>query len=252
MRLFARALLLGLIVATPAANGAEPPTENSENPAAAPKLDTNWHVLVAPMRRARPGLRALPQNAPVTPLSEFELTGAKPGDQFQLGNFATDGKWGIQDGAVTRIDGRNAALKLGRAENFELEGILDLGEVGGWFLLIGWDEGHGYSITNIGFRESPSPWFITEYRGSTAISDTHQEVAKHAWRKEQTLKLTVKQNELNLAVGKTNVLKQQVLPNYSAGDIILGVYDTKYGPRPLRIKSLRIRNIEIDPAPKPD
>ena len=252
MRSSARALLLSLCLATTAASNAAPPAENSEKPAAAPRLDTDWHVLVAPMRRARPGLRALPQNAPITPLSEFELTGAKPGDQFQLGNFATDGKWGIQDGAVTRIDGRNAALKLGRAENFELEGILELGEVGGWFLLIGWDEGHGYSITNIGFRESPSPWFITEYRGATAIADTHQEVAKHAWRKEQTLKLTVKQNELNLAVGKTNVLKQQVLPNYAEGDIILGVYDTKYGPRPLRIKSLRIRNVEIDPAPKPD
>jgi hypothetical protein len=54
----------------------------------------------------------------------------------------------------------------------------------------------------------------------------------------------VKDKELNLSVGKIKVLKEQLLSNYTEGDIILGVYDTKYGPRPLQIHSLRIRNLE--------
>jgi hypothetical protein len=247
MRSIASVVIVGLVLAFVSSSNAAPPAESGEKPTAKPKLDTNWHVLVADsLRRTRSRLRALPENAPIKPLSDFELTGPKPGDSFQLGNFVTDGKWGIQDGGVVRIDGRNAALKLGRAENFELEGNIELGEEGGWFLLVGWDEGRGYSIMNIGFRESPSPWFITEYRGSAAITDAHQEVAKHAWRNEQALSLTVKQQELNLKVGKVSVLKQQMLPNYAEGDIILGVYDTKYGPRPLRIRSMRIRNIATD------
>lgn len=234
-------LFLSMASVSPAA-----PPADAKAKTAKPKVNADWRILVAPARRARPGLRALPESALVKPLSDFELTGPKPGDAFQLGNFAADGKWGLHDGGVVRTEGRNAALKLGRAENFELEGNIELGEEGGWFLLVGWDEGRGYSIMNVGFRESPSPWFITEYRGSAAIADTHQEVAKHAWRKEQTLKLSVKQQELNLSVGRISVLKQQLLPNYGEGDIILGVYDTKYGPRPLRIRSLRIRNVEVE------
>src|SRR5688572_3151670 len=81
------------------ATAARPVEPGKERPAA-PKLDTDWRVLVAPARRARPGRRALPESAPIKPLSDFELTGPKPGDAFQLGNFAADGKWGIQDGGV--------------------------------------------------------------------------------------------------------------------------------------------------------
>src|SRR5690349_10332836 len=143
MRFIASVVFVGLLIAQSSSSIAAPPTESVDKPAVQPKLDTDWHVLVAGTRRTRPGLRALPKDAPITPLTEFELTGPKPGDPFQLGNFATDGKWGILDGGVTPIEGRNAALKLGRAENFELEGNLELGEEGGWFLLVGWDEGRG-------------------------------------------------------------------------------------------------------------
>lgn len=227
-------LLSGSDAAEPAAKPADPTPE---------KLDTNWRVLVNPARRAR-GRRALPENGPLVNIPNLELTGPEPGHPFVLGHYADDGKWGIVDGSVVLVEGRNAALKLGRAQNFELEGVIEMGDEGGWYLLVGWDEGRGYSIINIGFRESPSPWFITEYRGGAAIPGAHQQVAKFAWHKEQVLKLSIKGSELNLHVGKIAVLKQQNLPNYDAGDIILGVYDTKYGPRPVRIKSLRIRNLE--------
>ncbi|MEX0585428.1 MAG: hypothetical protein WD176_02200, partial [Pirellulales bacterium] len=123
-----------------------------------------------PARRAR-GQRALPENGPLVNVRQLELTGPAPGHPFILGHYSDDGKWGFVDGSVVRVDGRNAALKLGRAEHFELEGVVEMGDEGGWFLLVGWDEGRGYSIINIGFRESPSPWFITEYRGGAAIAD---------------------------------------------------------------------------------
>ena len=224
-----------------AADQPDPAANEADNPEQ--KLDTSWHVLVKPARRAR-GRRDLPKNGPLENLKQLQLTGPEPGHPFVLGHYADDGKWGYVDGSVVLVEGSNAALKLGRAENFELEGIIEMGNEGGWFLLIGWDEGRGYSIINIGFRESPSPWFITEYRGAAAISDAHQQVAKYAWRKDQVLHMTVKDQELNLKVGKITVLNQQTLPNYTAGDIILGVYDTRYGPRPIRIQSLRIRNLE--------
>lgn len=238
----AMALLVGTVVA------ADEPSAETESAAAPGTLDTRWQVLVNPSRRAR-GRRDLPKNGPIENIAQLEITGPAPGHQFVLGQYADDGKWGYDDGGVVLVEGRNAGLKLGHAENFELEGLIEMGNEGGWFLLVGWDEGRGYSVINIGFRESPSPWFITEYRGGAAIADAHQQVAKHAWQKDQILHLTVKDKELNLRVGKIDVLKQQNLPNYSEGDIILGVYDTKYGPRPIRIKSLRLRNLESAAAP---
>lgn len=237
------AALLVLVFPTALFSADEPKASDGGKSAAPEKLDTKWHILVNPARRVL-GRRDLPKEGPLVNVRNLELTGPAPGHPFVLGQYADDGKWGYVDGSVVLVEGRNASLKLGHAENFELEGILELGNEGGWFILLGWDEGRGYSIINIGFRESPSPWFITEYRGGAAIADAHQQVAKFAWQKDQPMRLTVKDRELNFQVGKVEVLKQQTLANYSAGDIILGVYDTKYGPRPVQIQSLRIRNLE--------
>jgi hypothetical protein len=236
-------LAAGLVAGAASFAADKPADAPAESPEKPETLDTKWHVLVNPARRAR-GQRPLPKNGPLANLPKLELTGPAPGHPFILGHYADDGKWGFVDGSLALVEGRNASVKLAHAENFELEGVIEMGNEGGWFLLLGWDEGHGYSIINIGFRESPSPWFITEYRGDAAIAEAHQEVAKHAWRKDQVLNLSVKDQVLNLHVGKVAVLKEQTLPNYSEGDIILGVYDTKYGPRPVRVHSLRIRNVE--------
>ena len=90
-------------------------------------------------------------------------------------------------------------------------------------------------------KESGSPWFITEYRGDAAIDGAHQQLDGHEWRREQSFHVTVRQNELNFRVGNVQVLEGQQLTNYSTGDVIFGVYDTRYGPRPVRITALRIR-----------
>jgi hypothetical protein len=222
------------------------------DPAEAPAADEaaddvtvtrRWSILYNPGRRTN-GVRPLPPNGKIQPLPDLQFTGPEPGDPFVLGEFAADGEWGIADGGIVRVNGNNAALKLGRAENFELDGTIEMGEEGGWFLLVGWNEGLGYSIINIGFRESPSPWFITGYRGGAAIAEAHQHVTHHEWRGEQAFNLTVKDQVLDLHVGKVHVLKGQQLADYSVGDVILGVYDTRYGPRPIRIRALRIRALE--------
>lgn len=202
-----------------------------------------WTVLYTAGRRTQ-GVRPLPPNGKIQPLPDLKFTGPEPGHPFVLGEFAADGQWGIADGGIVRVNGNNAALKLGRAESFELDGTLELGDEGGWFLLVGWNEGRGYSIINIGFRESPSPWFITEYRGGAAIAEAHEHITHHAWRDAQPLNLTVKDKVLNLHVGKVHVLQDQQLAQYNVGDVILGVYDTRYGPRPIRVRALRIRALE--------
>lgn len=236
--------LMGLVGAGLAADPVEEPAA-ADDAAPAVTVTKRWSVLYNAGRRTQ-GVRPLPPNGKIQALPDLQFTGPQPGHPFVLGEFSADGEWGIGDGGIIRATGANAALKLGTAENFELDGTVEMGDEGGWFLLVGWNEGRGYSIINIGFRESPSPWFITEYRGGAALAEAHQEVAQHAWRGEQTLNLTVKDQVLNLHVGKVHVLKEQQLPEYQVGDVILGVYDTRYGPRPVRIRALRMRALESD------
>jgi hypothetical protein len=230
-----------MVIAADNAPGAAP----GEDAPAPPQVTVGktWTQLFRANRRYQ-GVRPLAPNLPVKALDDLQLTGPGQGHKYVLGQFTADGRWGTVDGAIQLVEGRNAALKLGTAKNFELEGTLELGELGGWFMLVGWNEGRGYSIINIGFRESTSPWFITEYRGSSAILEAHQEVGKFEWKRDQTMRLTVKDQELNLEVGKVKVLEQQMLPNYDVGDVVLGVYDTNYGPRPVRILALRMRALD--------
>jgi hypothetical protein len=54
--------------------------------------------------------------------------------------------------------------------------------------------------------------------------------------------MSVKDRQLTVQVDKAFVVENYPLENYTAGELMIGTYDTRYGPRPLKIKSLRIRS----------
>ncbi len=212
-------------------------SESFEGVTAEPK----WTVLHLQNRRLR-GNQPLPAKSKVKSLSELSFTGPRPGHQFVLGHFAIDGEWGLTNGYIQKSKGKNAALQLCWADQFELEGIIEHAEFGGWFFLVGWDQGHGYSISNINFKTSGSPWFVSEMRGAKSLEDQTVEFDHFKWKGEQPFKLTVAENELKLVVGRIEVFKTP-LDNYKPGMVVLGVYDTDYGPKPIRVKSLRVRSL---------
>lgn len=193
----------------------------------------------------------LPKKSPLVSLEDLRFTGPEPSHPFVLGNFATDGQWGLVQGYVQVISGKDAALQLAWADNFELEGVIEHAGLGGWFFLVGWDQGRGYALSNVLMKESGSPWFISEFRGNKAIPDRTVQHEMFEWKGEQTFRLTIQQKLLSLDVGRFHVLDRQPLENYSPGRIILGVYDTRYGPKPLRVRSLKIRSLPADPAAPP-
>lgn len=202
-----------------------------------------WTVLHLRNARTR-GNQPLPATAKIQPLKSLEFTGPKPGHPFVLGNFAVNGDWGQVEGYVQRIQGSDAALQLCWADQFELEGIIEHAEFGGWFFLLGWESGHGYSLSNVNFKTSGSPWFLSEMRGAKALEDKTLEFDHFNWKGEQPFKLSVKENELSLKIGRFDVLTTP-LESYKPGMIVLGVYDTDYGPKPIRIKSLRVRSLPV-------
>ena len=188
----------------------------------------------------------MPANGPIKALGELEFTGPKPAHPFVLGNFAVDGQFGIVNGGIELVEGRNAAVRLvERAGEFELEGSIAMKDYGGWFLLLGWNEetGNGYVVHHCTMKESGAPWFITEMRGHKAVEETTQELKQLEWRRSQEVQVSVRGGALTFQLGATKVLDAETLPNYQPGALIFGVYDTKYGPRPVHLESLRIRAV---------
>ncbi|MEZ6058713.1 MAG: hypothetical protein R3C01_18580 [Planctomycetaceae bacterium] len=206
------------------------------------ELTTRWTVLHAPARRAR-GTSPLPENSVVKNLPELKFQGPEKGHPFLLGEFAADGDWCLVDGGIQLKEGKHAALRLANAVNFELEGSIAVKDFGGLFLLCGWNnpDAKGYCIQNIQLKQSDAPWYICEMEGTTAVSGTNQKFSQVEWKKLQPVKITVKEQKLTIQIGTAKLMNEESLANYGGGDIILGVHDTRYGPRPIRIESLRIR-----------
>jgi hypothetical protein len=108
-------------------------------------------------------------------------------------------------------------------------------------------------LSNVTLKESGSPWFISEDRGGKAIESTNNEVKQFEWKGDQPLRMLVQEKKLTVVVGKTAIVEDYPLENYSAGDLFLGTYDTRYGPKPIAVKSLRVRAAGAGPekGPKP-
>jgi hypothetical protein len=85
-------------------------------------------------------------------------------------------------------------------------------------------------------------------RGASAVADATQQLVKHDWNRQQPFRVTVKDKKFTLEVGKKKVINEQPIDNYSPGRVLLGVYDTRYGPKKLRILSMRMRAIPGDEA----
>lgn len=195
---------------------------------------------------ARPSL--LTAKHKVVAIDELQFVGPRPTHPFVLGNFAADAKWGVANGWLTVAQGKNAALQLAWADQFELEGVMEQTGQGGWFLLLGWQNGRGYALSNVEMQKSGSPWFLTEFRGGKAIPDRTQEFDKFSWQGVQPFQLTVNDNALSLTIGKFKLFDRLPLEDYTPGQLILGTYDTRYGPKALRVRTLTIRAL---PAAEP-
>ncbi len=208
------------------------------------KTPTKWQVLHLASRAPRRGIYPLDAKSNIKSLPELNLIGPSPGHPFLLGNFAINGRFGIQDAALTRTEGLNAAIQLADVEDFELEGLVNAEGLGGWFWLLGFADGHGYMVYNVTMKTSGSPWQFCEFRGNKAIEETHREINRLEWKGMQPLILSVKEKLLSLKVGSTRLADGIELENYHKGQLILGTYDTEYGALPVRVGSLRVREIE--------
>ena len=190
------------------------------------------------------GTRPLPKNSLIESLENFTITGAHKNHSNRLNKIVCDGQWGISQGALTQISGREAAIKIGRAENFELEMGIQAKGYGGWFILFGFDQGHGFGIYNVTMKTSRSPWFITEFRDNKGIMASDQELISYEFKGKEALRMKVLNNKVTLTIGNQKILDNIEFAGIHEGDIILGTYDTQYGPKPVKIYGIRLRTLQ--------
>jgi len=187
------------------------------------------------------GTKPLPQKSSIQSLKDFTITGVFEKDINRLNRVICDGEWGTSQGVLTQISGRAAAIKLGHEKDFELEAGIDARGTGGWFLIFGYDEGHGYGIYNVTLKTSGSPWFLTEFRDQKGVTGSDREIGRYESRGKESLKLRVIENKVSITIGNRQLLEDVELTSLHEGDIILGTYDTQYGPKPVKIYGLRLR-----------
>ena len=217
-------------------------------------ITDKWTVLVKP-DRPRPGIVEFTDKSPIQNVAEFKLLGPMVSHPFGLGEFTVDGRWATAQGVVQVVEGKNALLSLATADEFELEGIINQEGMGGWLMLLGWNQGHGYSLSNFTLKDTGHPWSLCEYRASEAIAVSNNTVKKFDWKGDQPFRMTVQDKQLTVTVGQTAIVEAYPLDNYTPGQVCLGTYDTRYGARPVKIRSLRIRAVVEQPEqpekPKP-
>ena len=111
------------------------------------------------------------------------------------------------------------------------------------WMAIGWGHVSGWPLAIVAIApvlgHAYSPFL--GFRGGKAIQETHVEFPDFEWKGEQPFKVRVENNALSIEVGPQKVFDQQALPNYEPGSIMLGTYDTRYGPRAVRLVTLRGR-----------
>ena len=219
--------------------------------AVATKLTTKWLTLVAATKSPRPGVASLTPKHPLQNATDLKFTGPSVGHRFLLGRFANDGEWAISEGAVQLSKGTNSALRIARAEELELNGDLEWNELGGWFFLLNWNAGSGTALYNYATKQSGTGCFLCDFKDGQAVPDTNRRLKDYEWKRRHEFTLTIVDGELTLVVGPLTVCKKEKIVAQE-GDLLLGVYDTAYGPRKPKLYSLRIRAPEKKKGAKPD
>ncbi|ODA31249.1 hypothetical protein A6X21_22510 [Planctopirus hydrillae] len=200
-----------------------------------------WEILFLPPRQRKVGVQALPEKGPIKLVKTLNLSGPVKGHPHLLGEFAINGEFGILNNLLSRVTGANAAIEIGSAHQFELEGMMQAEGTGGWFFLLGWKDGSGHALFQIGTRTSGSPWFHCVFKEGAAEKDSHVEFGRMEWKGSLPVSLVVKDQAASLKVGTLQLAQNLPLRDYSEGGIYIGTYDTQYGPRNLQIQSLRLR-----------
>lgn len=197
------------------------------------KGNTNW-VTLFPLKPM--------VDEPFPNLKELQFTGHTKYRGGDEGAYSVNGQF-VMDGARYKLQGgeRAAITLLSDVRSFELDGMVDIGDLGGMFILIGWKDDSGILFRHILHRTSVV-WETSKIQDGKLVVGTdvsHNKVFKGGGL--QKFRLRMKDDKLLLSIGKQEVIANHPIEGYQGGDVILGTFPSVYGPKNVAIESLKGR-----------
>ncbi|HUG20350.1 MAG TPA: hypothetical protein VMM56_15295, partial [Planctomycetaceae bacterium] len=233
-----------VVAANPGADALKKPNErNEEKEREEPKLSKRkWTTLVL-LNPNLKGASPIPDDFPIWNFEKGYSFRGSGVDVNQLGDYLVDGEFIIRDGYLRREFGNSALLRLPAAEDFELEGVIQLEGPGGWLMLLGWDleSSSGYVIYNTKLRVSGSTWFVIEIAGGNPVPDSERELVKRDAEGVGALRVLIDKKKVSMQAADEYLFRDEALPNYNPGHVAIGTFSTQYGPQNIGIRSLRMR-----------
>ena len=156
-------------------------------------------------------------------------------------SFKANGTWEYKDYRYKPTGGDRTALQIAVARDFEIEGVLEFGNEGGMFWLLGWDFDSGYVLPYSGLRTTAGT-AINRIDDGKPNFDKDVTSGRHARLRGDThFRIIMINKRLTLEYNDKPVFKNVELPDYEEGAIMLGTFPSQYGARPLNLKALRVR-----------
>lgn len=170
------------------------------------------------------------------------------GDLNIVDGYQADGTWLVAgDGALARTGGPRGVLSLGQHNAFEGEWDLNAQGLGGWFVVWGWNGQRGQMLYNITLQTT-SIWYVYEAQQGRFVN-RKQAVSGYRWEGRQPFRMRVSDGQLNLTVGTTALVRDFAIGPQRSGTVYVGTAPTQYGPSPIQIYELKIRDLSPPAAP---
>lgn len=209
------------------------------------ELTERWKTLLL-LRNKRQKSQPIPADMPVRAVINMSFEGPHPTHPHLLGKYEADGRFIMHEGCLQQESGHSALIQLPTADSFDLEGLVNLKGEGSWLILLGWDveTNSGYCLYQPQLRVSGGPFHICRIEKGKTVTDSDREIANVDLNGEGALRIRVLEKELSMQVLDQLIVHDYTLKHYQPGAIMIGTYNSRYGPKKLGIASLRMRLAE--------
>jgi len=209
------------------------------------ELTPRWKTLLL-LRSPRHKSQPIPADMPMRAMINMTFEGPHPDHPHLLGKYDANGRFILHQGYLQQESGKAALVQLPKADSFDLEGIVNLKGEGSWLILLGWntETNSGYCLYQPQLRVSGGPFHICRIENGKTVPNSDRELANVDLNGEGALRIQVLEKDLSLQVLDKLIVRDYTLKDYQPGHILIGTYNSRYGPKKLGIRSLRIRKAE--------
>ena len=204
--------------------------------------EKRWTTLIL-LGSKSPQAQPIPAKAPLKSVTKLEFEGPNSGNPHLLNKYQVEGKFVIQNGFLVPQGGNSALLQLPPSDSFQLEGYVGLKGAGGCLILFGWDleTKSGHCLYHSQLRTEGAPWRLCRIEDGKMAPGSDVLLKHEKIDGEGALRMQVVDHKSSLSIFNKPIMNDYQLTDYSAGAIMIGTFNPRYGPKQIGIHSLRMK-----------